>query len=66
MVDDDGRRTDEGRAPGACLSYKLTCEPRLRLAKNKTAVYSGISIFLIFDPKRRLWVLVRITSLRRI
>ena len=32
MVDDDGR-TDDGWTPGACLSYKLTCEPS---AKNET------------------------------
>ena len=23
----DGRRTDDGRTPDACIYYKLTCEP---------------------------------------
>ena len=32
------------------------------LLYNKSGVYSGIHIFLIFDPKHRLWVLVRTVS----
>ena len=35
------------------------------LLYSKTGVYRGITIFLIFDPKHRLWVLVRTTSPRR-
>ena len=31
---------------------------------SKTGVYRGIPIFLIFDPKHRLWLHVRIASLR--
>ena len=29
---------------------------------SKRGVYRGIPIFLIFDPKHRLWVLVRLTA----
>ena len=32
---------------------------------SKTGVYRGISISSIFDPKHRLWVLVRITLPRQ-
>ena len=36
--------------------------PRTPLLNSKTGVCEGISIFLIFAPKHRLWVLVRTAS----
>ena len=39
--------------------------PRIPLLYNKTGVYRGISIFLIFGQKHRLWVLVRTTLARQ-
>ena len=39
--------------------------PHTPLLFRKTGVYRGILIFLIFDPKHRLWVLVRTSFLRR-
>ena len=35
------------------------------LLYSKTGVYMSIPIFLIFDPKHRLWALVRTTLARR-
>ena len=32
---------------------------------SKTGVWRGIPIFLIFDPKHRLWVLIRTASRRQ-
>ena len=39
--------------------------PQTHFYKSKTGVYRGIPIILIFDPKQRLWVLVRTAPLRR-
>ena len=38
--------------------------PKTPLLYSKTGVCRGIPIFLIFDPKHRLWVLVRTASAR--
>ena len=38
--------------------------PHTPLFYNKNGIHKGISIFLIFHPKHRLWVLVRTASLR--
>ena len=49
-------------------SGKHVCEmytPSYPTLYSKTGVYRGIHIFLIFDPKHRLWVLVRTASARR-
>ena len=39
--------------------------PHTPLLCNKLGAYRGIPIFLTFDPKHRLWVLVRTASVRR-
>ena len=39
--------------------------PYTPLLNSKTGIYRGIPIFLIFAPKRRLWVLVTTASARR-
>ena len=39
--------------------------PHTPLLYSKTGVCNGIPIFLIFDPKHRLWELVRTASSRR-
>ena len=44
---------------------KKVIPPHTSLLNSKTGVHSGITIFLIFDPKHRLWVLVRTASARR-
>ena len=36
--------------------------PHTPLLYSETGVYRGIAFFLIFDPKHRLWVLVRTGS----
>ena len=51
----------------AVPSGKHVCEmytPHTPLLYSKTGVIRGIHIFLIFDPKHRLWVLVRTASAR--
>ena len=46
--------------PDLCLLVPLI--PHFYIAKLR---YGGLSIFLIFAPKHRLWVLVRTASTRR-
>ena len=48
-----------------CSGSVYSLIPHTPLIYSKTGVYRGISIFLIFDPKHRFWVLVRTNSPRR-
>ena len=57
---------NEDNAPVHQDNMSVQCiPPHTPLIYSKTGVYRGIPIFLNFDPKHRLWVLVRTTSPRR-
>ena len=47
------------------LKYFSPCNMLCSPLYSRTGVYRGIPIFLSFDPKHRLWVLVRTASARR-
>ena len=60
----------EKRKNDVLVTTRKTCRcneyhPKTHFYLSKTGVCRGASIFLIFAPKHRLWVLVRTASSRR-
>ena len=62
-------RTHGNTSSSKCIQMLLIISEKLVHEMNtpisKTGVYRGIPNFVIFYPKHRLWVFVRIASVRR-